>query len=598
MLFESDSSEEDEEITTTTLTTTKTPTLTTIQQQHDVDHNNNNNIIYESTDLLIAKNDLIKNPYDKNAWLLLLQEIDKSNNKIKIMEIYQNMIIKFPRSYILVTRYVDILIFYHEYQQAEEIVKKYIIKCRSVDLWISYLHLIKLINDQKSVNNDKNDQYNNMNMKKIYENIYEKALDNIGYSINVHIIWRKYIDFVLNWSIDMKDHNIDSGRQLTVLRDLYQRAICTPMDGLDSFWREYEEWEMKAGKHLAEQLLPEFKRKYIDAKNIYKERKKLYSSIDLGYIACPPSVDTTLIEVKQLEQWNQLIKFEVKNPYDYTDEQLKSCLDMIFDRFISCFYHHPEAWIMFSKYQHHFKGIEDAVNTLKEGIVVIPDVPTLWLELAELEETSGEIDNAQETLRSCFEQIPSSFTFSILQKFIRRKEGKVSARKLFSDTIILREKGVLGLETYVSHASLELEVNKEPNVALKVLELAKEHDPTAYTNILYIKVLTKVLTDLGDFRQLRWVYEAHVGSVEGDETKSNYEHQFKPEEELHLWEDLLEAELKMSMCDTKRLRQLQDKVKQKRAQCNKVSIVPSVGKIDLFEPIEKLHERFVNMFIV
>lgn len=578
MIFDSDSSEEDEEITTTT-TTHDLP----LQPFFTSGANNKEDITYESADYIEAKGAIAKNPFDKNSWIIMLSEVEKCGNKSTILDAFCEATIQFPRTASLWKRYIGFLIHFEEIQQAEDAFRKCLTKCRSVELWISYLDLIR----SKTVGkySPASDQYTNT--KKIYESAFENALENVGSSIDVNVLWRKYIDFVLEWP--------ESGRKLTVLRDLYQRAICSPMEALDNFWKEYEEWEMQAGKHLAEQLLPEFKRKYQDARNIYKERKKLYVSLDMTYIASPPSPEGSIVEVKQLELWNQLIKAELKNPHEYTIEsQLRTLMDMIFDRFLSCFFLHPEAWMMFSKYQLQFYGTAEARNVLKEAILVIPKVPTLWLELAELEESCGDTDSALDILRLCFEQNPSPFTFSILQKFIRRKEGKFAARQLFSDTFVLREEGVLGLDTYVAHAALELRVNNEPEVALRVLEAARDHITTVYSSILYIQILTKVLVRLGDFRQIRWVYEANVGLLEENGAiprKQPMKRKFKIEDELSLWEELLEAEITMGMSDTKRLMLLQEKVRSTKAECNKISnIVPS--KIDLFEPIQQLYARY------
>jgi hypothetical protein len=70
----------------------------------------------------------------------------------------------------------------------------------------------------------------------------------------------------------------------------------------------------------------------------------------------------------------------------------------------------------------------------------------LWLELSELEERFNGVDAAAEVLRNAFDQIPSAFSFALLQRVIRRRDGKSAARKVFAETIALRHEGVLGFE--------------------------------------------------------------------------------------------------------------------------------------------------------
>jgi hypothetical protein len=605
MIFESDSSEEDEEITTTTeviqeKTQSPQPFLTGRPSSKE-------DIVYESADYINAKGAIAKNAFDKNAWIIMLSEVETGGNKSTILDAFYEATVQFPRTATLWKRFTDFLVHFGEIQQAEDAFRKCLTKCRSVELWSSYLNLIRF----KTVGQHPptSDQF--ANTKKTYESAFENAMENIGLSLDVNVIWRKYLDFVLEWPDATES---ESGRKRTVLRELYQRAICSPMEALDGFWKEYEEWEMKAGKHLAEQLLPEFKRKYQDARNIYRDRKKLYTSLDLSHMASPPSLEggSSVVEVRQLEAWNQLLRAEAKNHYDYSEAQLKANLDMLFDRFLSCFSLHPEAWLMFARYQLQYHGAEEARSTLKEAILVIPQVPTLWLELAEFEEKCGDVDSALGVLRLCFEQNPSAFSFSLLQRFVRRKEGKTAARKLFSDTLVLREggerggegegeggPGVLGLETYVAHAALELQVNNEPAVALRVLQAAREREPSsACSSMLYIQVLTQVLVRLGDFRQLRWVYEANVGALEREESDAlskkqrGSERKFEAEEEACLWEQLLEAEIAMGMSDAGRLALLQDKVKAMKVEAGQLpSTASAAGKIDLFEPIQQLYTR-------
>jgi hypothetical protein len=78
------------------------------------------------------------------------------------------------------------------------------------------------------------------------------------------------------------------------------------MDCLDIIWKEYENLERQAGEHLAEKVLPEFNDKYLHAKAIFKERKRLVERIDMGRPAVPPT--NSIAELQQLDRWNKWIK--------------------------------------------------------------------------------------------------------------------------------------------------------------------------------------------------------------------------------------------------------------------------------------------------
>lgn len=70
--------------------------------------------------------------------------------------------------------------------------------------------------------------------------------------------------------------------------------------------------------------------------------------------------------------------------------------------------------------------------------------------MAEFEEQHSSIDNATNVLRTAFETVPCAFTFAALQRLIRRKDGKIAARKLFSETMAMRADGTLGYDVSIS----------------------------------------------------------------------------------------------------------------------------------------------------
>ncbi len=68
-----------------------------------------------------------------------------------------------------------------------------------------------------------------------------------------------------------------------------------------------------------------------------------------------------------------------------------------------------------------------------------PKVAMLRISLAELEEMQENYDNAKETYKTMFNSIPCGFTFGVLQRYIRRKDGINEARNFFNETFSLRQ---------------------------------------------------------------------------------------------------------------------------------------------------------------
>ncbi|CAE7811955.1 RNA14, partial [Symbiodinium microadriaticum] len=228
----------------------------------------------------------------------------------------------------------------------------------------------------------------------------------------------------------------------------------------------------------------------------------------------------------------------MENPEFLTEEKHRGMMRMVFDKYVYNFC----CAVQFKLALPSPDFTLQAREVLKDALDVNPQVPTLWFALAEFEELHDSLTAAVSVLRTAFEVVPCAFTFAALQRLVRRKDGKIAARKLFTETKNLRSDGTLGYEVYVAHALLEVEVNNEPQVALKVLEMAKARHPVASNNAPFLKLMVTVLVRLGDVMQLRWVFQTALGaagSVEGSAIASGVQRQkaangFSQEEQLEL----------------------------------------------------------------
>jgi hypothetical protein len=137
------------------------------------------------------------------------------------------------------------------------------------------------------------------------------------------------------------------------------------------------------------------------------------------------------------------------NPDNLNSKHHAAMMKFVYGQCICAFFFNPEVWMSFAQYLLHSKGVSDARAVYREAIDAIPNIVSLRIALAELEEAHGSKDNARLTLRNAFEKLPSAFTFASLQRFVRRKDGTSAARKVFSETMPLRKnptKESLGLE--------------------------------------------------------------------------------------------------------------------------------------------------------
>lgn len=182
---------------------------------------------YESSDFIDAQKAINENRWDSTAWELFIEEVENGRGgKFSKVDAYIQATNQFPRAWKFWKRLVDHYMEVGDVQPCEDAFKKCLQKCRNTDLWLSYLTLTR----QKTIDKNPPNSEQYANSKRIYESAFEKALENIGMSFDSHIIWRKYLDFVKDWP---ESGALDAGRKLTALREIYQKAICNPMDDLD-----------------------------------------------------------------------------------------------------------------------------------------------------------------------------------------------------------------------------------------------------------------------------------------------------------------------------------------------------------------------------
>lgn len=186
----------------------------------------------ESEECTEAVHALEADCWDINSWILFIDEVEAGRGgKISIPDAHNRFLDKFPRA---AKQWKALAEFYtrqQEYILAEEVYNRCLGKCRNVDLWLSYVQMIR-------------QKFPLEANQRVVESAYEKAVDNIGMSLISNPLWRSYIDFIREWP------DSDAGRKLGALRKVYQRTVCIPLEDGDIFWKEYELLEKTAGEYF------------------------------------------------------------------------------------------------------------------------------------------------------------------------------------------------------------------------------------------------------------------------------------------------------------------------------------------------------------
>lgn len=168
---------------------------------------------------------------------------------------------------------------------------------------------------------------------------YEFALHNMSLDINCTPLWVEYLsflkEFVVRFQLEISTwfffklkmqptNKYEEGQRMNSLRRVYQRAIETPMHNLEAIWNEYNQFENDLNKiqvkfpkiprnfgknyekiprnsekfprkfreisvrFQAKVLLAEHSGRYMNARAIYREKKRYYEGILRNLLARPP----------------------------------------------------------------------------------------------------------------------------------------------------------------------------------------------------------------------------------------------------------------------------------------------------------------------
>jgi len=512
----------------------------------------------QSIDYVEARQAVEEDPWDCVSWMKIVEEARSGRSgTLTLIEACELFLKQFPKSSSIWYLYCDTLLQQRDTTKTEEILRKCSTaahNCRSVALWRLYLQSLKGTLDKMARHHDSYPAE-----RRGVERAFEQALDSVGLCLDSAQIWRMYIGFVRD-AHDLKAE--DPGRKLAALRRIFQRCIVLPTDGVDEFYSEYVALERGKSEDLAERLMAEYAPRNAQARTVYKEKKRMLDRMDLAKLARVPGGAGNLGELEQLDAWAKYLRYErnMEGRFGFAaapllpeecalrdkEEEKASFNKLVADKAVShhrelvtlafeqclChFRHYPEVWLAYARFvwdgQREAQSAGGASSVLvvraiyREGISILPYCALLRVAWAELEEEHGNVEIARDILKQCYESVPGALSFSALQRFVRKKDGKSAARKCFSETLPLRLVGKLDAPAYLCHAELELNVNADPETALNILALAAKvplSDATSCPggiecDISYVRLLSRVLIQLGDIERLRYAYHVALAAL-------------------------------------------------------------------------------------
>lgn len=108
-------------------------------------------------------------------------------------------------------------------------------------------------------------------------------------------IWSDYVQFLKSFE---PIGSFAENQKITAIRKVYQKAVLTPIIGIEVLWKEYISFEHNINPVISEKMSLERSRDYMNARRVAKELENVTKGLNRNLPAVPPTL--TKEEFKQV----------------------------------------------------------------------------------------------------------------------------------------------------------------------------------------------------------------------------------------------------------------------------------------------------------
>uniref|UniRef100_A0A8C6NQ50 Cleavage stimulation factor subunit 3 n=1 Tax=Nothobranchius furzeri TaxID=105023 RepID=A0A8C6NQ50_NOTFU len=430
-----------------------------------------------------AEKKLEENPYDLDAWSILIREAQ--NQPIdKARKTYERLVSQFPSSGRFWKLFIEAEIKAKNYDKVEKLFQRCLMKVLHIDLWKCYLSYI----------------------------------------------WVDYINFLKG--VEAVGSYAENQR-ITAVRRVYQRGCVNPMINIEQLWRDYSKYEEGINVHLAKKMIEDRSRDYMNARRVAKEYETVMKGLDRNAPSVPPQNSPQ--EAQQVEMWKKYIQWEKSNPLRTEDQTLITKRVMFaYEQCLLVLGHHPDIWYEAAQYLEQSSKLlaekgdmnnsklfsDEAANIYERAIgTLLKKNMLLYFAFADYEESRMKYEKVHGIYNKLLavEDIDPTLVYIQYMKFTRRAEGIKSGRTIFKKA---REDPRTRHHVYVTAALMEYYCSKDKSVAFKIFELGLKK----YGDIPeYILAYIDYLSHLNEDNNTRVLFERVLTSGSLSPEKSGYE---------------------------------------------------------------------------
>ncbi|XP_056664817.1 cleavage stimulation factor subunit 3-like [Monodelphis domestica] len=448
-----------------------------------------------------AEKKLENNSYDLTAWSILIREA-QSQSVEKARKTLERLVAQFPSSGRFWKLYIEAEIKTKNFDKAEKLFQRCLIKVLHIDLWKCYLTYIRETKARLP------------SFKEKMAQAYDFTLDKIGMEIMSHQIWMDYINFLKG--VEAIGSYAENQR-ITAVRRVYQRGCVNPMINIEQLWKDYNKYEEGINIHIAKKMIDDRSRDYMNARRVAKEYETVVKGLDRNAPSVPPQ--NTPQEAQQVDMWKKYIQWEKNNPLRTEDHTLiTKRVIFAYEQCLLVLGHHPDIWHEAAQYLEQSSKLlaekgdmnnsklfsNEAANIYERAISsLLKKNMLLYFAYADYEESRMKYEKVHSIYNRflVIEDIDPTLVYIQYMKFARRAEGIKAGRMVFKRA---RGDTRARYHIYVAAALTEYYCSKDKIVAFKIFELGLKK----YGNIPeYVLAYIDYLSHLNEDNNTRVLFE-------------------------------------------------------------------------------------------
>ncbi|KRK05040.1 protein suppressor of forked isoform X1 [Drosophila yakuba] len=407
-------------------------------------------------------------PFDIESWSVMIREA-QTRPIHEVRSLYESLVNVFPTTARYWKLYIEMEMRSRYYERVEKLFQRCLVKILNIDLWKLYLTYVKETKSGLSTHKEKMAQ------------AYDFALEKIGMDLHSFSIWQDYIYFLRGVEAV---GNYAENQKITAVRRVYQKAVVTPIVGIEQLWKDYIAFEQNINPIISEKMSLERSKDYMNARRVAKELEYHTKGLNRNLPAVPPTL--TKEEVKQVELWKRFITYEKSNPLRTEDTALVTRRVMFAtEQCLLVLTHHPAVWHQASQFLDTSARVltekgdvqaakifaDECANILERSINgVLNRNALLYFAYADFEEGRLKYEKVHSMYNKLLQlpDIDPTLVYVQYMKFARRAEGIKSARSIFKKA---REDVRSRYHIFVAAALMEYYCSKDKEIAFRIFEL-------------------------------------------------------------------------------------------------------------------------------